>query len=75
MTVGNDGPPLPPAVAARFAAGENEPITATGGLGLRLCREICRALGLKLEAGTAGGGGTEFCFTLREAAVSLPTAT
>lgn len=75
VTVGNDGPPLLPAVAARLAAGENEPITATGGLGLRLCREICRALELKLEAGTAGEGGTEFRFTLREAAVSLATTT
>ena len=51
--VGNDGPPLPPEVAARFASGQNEPITATGGLGLRLCREICAALGTKLEAGAA----------------------
>jgi signal transduction histidine kinase len=75
VTVGNDGPPLPPAVATRLAAGENEPVTATGGLGLRLCREICRALGLKLEAGTADEGGTEFRFTLREAAVSLATTT
>jgi signal transduction histidine kinase len=67
FTVGNDGPPLPPAVAARFAAGENEPITATGGLGLRLCREICRAFGTRLVAGIGAGGGTEFSFTLRTA--------
>lgn len=73
ITVGNDGPPLPPAVAARLAAGENEPITATGGLGLRLCREICRVLGLRLEASAAREGGTEFHFTLREAAISLAT--
>ncbi len=67
FTVGNDGPPLPPAVAARFAAGEDEPLTATGGLGLRLCREICRALGMKLEAGSGAGGGTEFAFVVRAA--------
>ena len=66
VSVGNDGPPLPADVAARFAAGVDEPITATGGLGLRLCREICRALGLRLEATAAAGGGTEFSFTLRE---------
>ena len=64
FTIGNDGPPLPPAVAARFASGENEPITATGGLGLRLCREICAALDTQLAAGSAPEGGTEFSFTL-----------
>lgn len=70
FTVSNDGPPLPPEVAARFAAGENAPITATGGLGLRLCREICAALGTKLEAGVAPEGGTEFSFTLPVAAAA-----
>lgn len=64
FTVGNDGPPLPPDVAARFAAGEDEPLSATGGLGLRLCREICHALGSRLEAGTAADGSTEFRFIL-----------
>jgi len=70
FTVGNDGPPLPAAVAVRFAAGEDEPLSATGGLGLRLCREICRALGSKLEAGTAADGATEFYFTLPAAPAS-----
>ncbi len=70
FSVGNDGPPLPPEVAARFAAGENEPMTATGGLGLRLCREICRALGTQLEAGSREESGTEFSFTLK---TSTPT--
>lgn len=68
VTVANDGPPLSAAVAARLASGENEPLTATGGLGLRLCREICRALGLRLEAGVTANGATEFGCTLREAA-------
>jgi signal transduction histidine kinase len=67
ITVGNDGPTLSDAVAARLAAGENEPMTATGGLGLRLCREICRALEMQLETRTAGVGGTEFGFVLRRA--------
>ena len=70
FTVGNDGPPLPPDVAARFAAGEDEPLSATGGLGLRLCREICHALGSRLEAGTAGDGTTEFRFVLPAAPAS-----
>lgn len=68
VTIANDGPPLSPAVAARLATGENEPLTATGGLGLRLCREICQALGSRLEAGVTADGGTEFGCTLREAA-------
>lgn len=66
--VGNDGPPLSAAVAARFAAGENEPMTATGGLGLRLCREICRELGMRLAADVGADGGTEFEFTLKAVA-------
>lgn len=68
FTVGNDGPELSAAIAARLAAGVDEPMTATGGLGLRLCREICRTLGLRLEAGTGANGGTEFSFTIRQAA-------
>jgi Signal transduction histidine kinase len=64
FTVSNDGAPLSEEVAARFAAGEHEPMTATGGLGLRLCREICEALGMKLNAHADGGSGTEFGFTL-----------
>lgn len=67
VTIANDGPPLPPAVAARLATGENEPLTATGGLGLRLCREICQALGSRLEAGVTADGRTVFGCTLREA--------
>jgi signal transduction histidine kinase len=67
FTVFNDGPELPPAVATRLAAGEDGPLTATGGMGLRLCREICRALGMRLEAGSGSNGGTEFRFTLKNA--------
>ncbi|MEZ0216340.1 MAG: 7TM diverse intracellular signaling domain-containing protein [Rariglobus sp.] len=68
FTVFNDGPELPPAVAARLVAGEDGPLTATGGMGLRLCREICRALGMRLEAGSGANGGTEFRFTLKKTA-------
>ena len=69
ITIDNDGPPLPPDVAARFAAGQDEPLSATGGLGLRLCREICHALGSRLEAGITADGATEFRFTLPAAPV------
>jgi signal transduction histidine kinase len=65
FSVENDGPALSPEVAARLANGENEPITATGGMGLRLCREICQTLGTRLEARSPEGGGTEFGFLLR----------
>lgn len=68
FTVGNDGPALSPEVAARIAADEDGPMTATGGLGLRLCREICRALGMRLEGRAGQEGGTEFGFTMKAAA-------
>jgi two-component system, sensor histidine kinase LadS len=67
FTIGNDGPALSAEVAARIAADEDGPMTATGGLGLRLCREICRVLGIRLEARAAPEGGTEFGFTLKAA--------
>lgn len=66
--VGNDGLVLAPEVAARLAADADEPVTATSGMGLRLCREICRALGLQLVAAAGTDGGTEFSFTLKKAA-------
>lgn len=65
LVVGNDGPALTAEVAARLAAGEDGPVTATGGMGLRLCREICQALGTRLETATPAAGGTEFSFTLK----------
>ncbi|MFD0892214.1 sensor histidine kinase [Luteolibacter ambystomatis] len=64
FTVVNDGPPLSPEVAARLLTGENEPMTATGGMGLNLCREICAVLDVKLTARSDSGTGTEFGFTL-----------
>jgi signal transduction histidine kinase len=67
--VGNDGPPLSAAVAMRLAAGEDEPMTATGGMGLKLCREICEALEIPLEAANPPAGGTQFSFILKDAAV------
>ncbi|WP_038163473.1 ATP-binding protein, partial [Verrucomicrobium sp. BvORR106] len=66
--VGNDGPTLAPEVAARLAADADEPVTATSGMGLRLCREICRALGLQLVAAAGADGGTQFSFLLKKAA-------
>ncbi|MGC4015207.1 MAG: sensor histidine kinase [Luteolibacter sp.] len=64
FTVANDGPPLSSEVAARLLAGEDQPMTATGGMGLKLCREICVALDVKLEARSDTETGTEFGFTL-----------
>jgi signal transduction histidine kinase len=67
LTVGNDGPPLPAEVAARLAGDQDEPMTATGGMGLKLCREICSVLGMPLETNLPPEGGTEFSFTLKSA--------
>jgi signal transduction histidine kinase len=65
FVVGNDGPALSPEVAQRLAARVDEPMTATSGMGLKLCREICEALEIPLEAHTPKSGGTEFGFTLK----------
>lgn len=61
VTVSDDGPGLPPAVAAGLAG---EMTGMEGGLGLRLCVEISRALGTELEAGPGDDGGTVFSFVL-----------
>jgi Signal transduction histidine kinase len=62
VTVQDDGPGLPPAVAA--ALNGATPWPSEGGLGLRLCAEIGQALKTRLEARTPEEGGTEFSFTL-----------
>jgi signal transduction histidine kinase len=67
FSVENDGPPLSPEIAARLVADEDGPITASGGLGLRLCRQICRVLGMKLVPTAGIGGGTSFGFLLNAA--------
>jgi len=64
FSVSNDGPALPAEIIARLNAGQDEPMTAIGGLGLRLCREICAALGMRLEMCVPAEGGAEFAFTL-----------
>ncbi|WP_238991420.1 sensor histidine kinase [Rariglobus hedericola] len=64
ITVRDDGPGLPPVVAARLASDADVPDWAGNGLGLRLCLEIARALDAGLSAKPVEGGGTEFSFTL-----------
>lgn len=68
FTVTNDGPSLPPEIMARLAADQDGPMTAMGGLGLRLCREICVALGMRLRARTPAEGGVQFSFAMKSAA-------
>lgn len=64
LTVCDDGPGLPEALADGLRHdGPGLPLH-TGGLGLRLCREISRLLGSRLEAVTPHGGGTEVSFVL-----------
>jgi two-component system, sensor histidine kinase LadS len=64
ITVRDDGPGLPPAVAARFEADVVSSDWAGHGLGLRLCMEIGRVLGAGLCTQPGEQGGTEFSFTL-----------
>jgi len=64
LTVRDDGPGLPAAVAARLVPDATAPDWAGNGLGLRLCAEISRTLGAGLRAESLPEGGTEFSFTL-----------
>jgi len=68
LTVRDDGPGLPEGMAARLCSEDFGPVDLEGGgLGLRLCREIARAMGRKLEAASRPGEGTEFAFVLAAA--------
>lgn len=62
FSVRDDGPGLPPAVEAALAGRGDWP--AEAGLGLRLCGEIGRALGTRLEPARPAAGGTELAFVL-----------
>ncbi len=65
LTVSDDGPGLPPEVGAALAADAGAELhggAREGGLGLRLCLEISRALDIRLDVKT--GAGAEFGFTL-----------
>ncbi len=70
FTVRDDGPGLPPEVVAHVRAfaegreGSAAPWHTSGGLGLKLCLEIARVLGTRLEVATPEGGGAEIWFTL-----------
>ncbi|MBI3884483.1 MAG: sensor histidine kinase [Opitutae bacterium] len=68
VSVSDDGPGLPPGLAARLrAAGpadSTHPWSARSGLGLRLCQEIVQAMGTQLEVTEPPGGGAEISFTL-----------
>ncbi|MCU0791687.1 MAG: sensor histidine kinase [Opitutaceae bacterium] len=68
ISVRDDGPGLPSGVLAYLQAHGREatagPWLNGGGLGLRLCLEITRVLGTRLEVATPEGGGVEIWFTL-----------
>lgn len=77
ITVADDGPGLPPAVAAMLS-GEAGAVAAganVGGLGLRLCIEIGRALGVQIDVKTSEGRGAEFSFALPKAEIATPAET
>lgn len=76
LTVSDDGPGLPPEIRA-VLAGDGDPVRMApqaGGLGLRLCVEIGRALGVRLEVKTEADQGAEFGFTLPGADNQAPVA-
>lgn len=67
LRVRDDGPGLSAEVAA-WLADPNIASWPTGrGLGLRLCSEISRAMGLRLETHPVPGGGTEFSILFKAA--------
>lgn len=69
ISVSDDGPGLPPRIAALLHSAETaQPWDLDSGLGLRLCAKIVQSMGTQLEAGTPPGGGTEMTFTLPRAA-------
>jgi signal transduction histidine kinase len=63
LIVADDGPGLPPEVAAALEDAAFETIRARGtGFGLALVARLCRLHGVKLTASSGGGGsGTEVC--------------
>lgn len=67
VVVRDDGPGLPASLLAALSAANPEQLPTMGGLGLRLCLEISRALDLKLSIVAVEEGGTEFRFTLSAA--------
>ncbi|WP_438479965.1 sensor histidine kinase [Oleiharenicola lentus] len=72
VSVRDDGPGLPADARALIGgqSAENNSVHPWGfgrGLGLRLCVEIARALGTRLEVFDVPGGGTEIGFTLPRA--------
>lgn len=64
FSVQDDGPGLPPEVAAQFVNGAKMPPSAHGGMGLRLCREVGAGLGVKIVVSTSPEDGTRFMLTL-----------
>ena len=67
LIVRDDGPGLPPTVAASL---RGEGAFTNGGMGLRLCLEIGVALGVPLETVAPTGGGTEMSVTFPAAKVT-----
>ena len=64
VVVRDDGPGLPASLETALNAANPEQLPSMGGLGLRLCLEISRALDLKLGVAPIAEGGTEFRFIL-----------
>jgi len=65
LEVRDDGPGLPASVATWLTRDGVEAELGGRELGLRLCREIARALELRMDVRKADGGGTVFSFRLK----------
>ena len=64
VVVRDDGPGLTASLMTALNAANPEQLPTMGGLGLRLCLEISRALDLSLSVAAGEEGGTEFRFIL-----------
>jgi signal transduction histidine kinase len=61
LTVEDDGPGMPPAIAAAFLRPDPLPAGATRGLGHRIVHELATATGALLSIRVRPGRGTTFC--------------
>lgn len=64
ISVQDDGPGLPATIVAQLGQTAPATLTTSGGLGLRLCSEISRVIGTRLEVTLPPGGGTTLSFIL-----------